>query len=154
MAITYLPPGEQERVTWLNTFSIKLPTYGSALGLSTTTLEGIKADAAYYAWTMQALVTFREYAQAWTSYKDGLANGTALGEPPILPTLDPAPTAVAPDVFGRLAKLVTTVKNAPGYTESIGKDLGIITPKSEGLNPNTLKPVLKTSRVALGEQIK
>ncbi len=154
MATTYLPTNEQERAPWLTGFAGNLPTYGTTLGLTKPTLDGLRDDAAYYAWSMAALLAFRDYAQAWTAYKNALASGTTLGEAPIAPTLPAAPTLVAPDVFGRLGKLVTTVKSAPGYTEAIGQDLGIIAPEVSKPNPDALKPLLKVSRVALGVLIK
>ena len=154
MANQYLPTNEQERATWLTGFSGKLPTYSTVLGLVQATLDGLKQDAAYYAWTMAALTAFRDYAQAWTAYKNALATGTILGDAPIAPTLPTAPALVTPDVFGRLSRLVITIKNAPGYTEAIGEDLGIIAPKSASPKPETLKPLLKVSRIALGELIK
>ncbi|MBC7447857.1 MAG: hypothetical protein H7330_07335 [Hymenobacteraceae bacterium] len=154
MATTYLPNPEQERSVWLTNFSQKLPTYVSILGLPTTTTASIQADAAYYAWVMKSLSAYRDYAQAWTAYKNALATGDKLGDAPIVPTVSAAPSLVAPDVIGRLTKLVTTIKNAPAYTAAIGEDLNIIGPESVAPKPETLKPLLKVSRIALGELIK
>jgi len=150
MATSYLPTGEQERVTWLNTFAKKIPTYAPALGLPAPTVTAVAADAAYYEWVMNAVPTFRDYAQAWTAFKNTLVSGgPKLGDAPATPTLGTAPAAVEPDLFGRLGRLVATIKNAPGYTDAIGQDLGIIAPSAHPL-PEALKPALKLVRVAKG----
>lgn len=149
-----MPRAEQERAIWLTNFAQKLPAYGTVLGLSAAVTASVAADAAYYDWVMKAVFAYRDNAHAWTAFKNALAEGTKLGDPPTTPSLTAAPPVVAADVIGRLTKLVTTLKNAPGYTDAIGQDLGIIGPDSPRPDPNTFKPLLRISRTALGPLIK
>ncbi|MHB8261002.1 MAG: hypothetical protein ACYDEC_12070 [Bacteroidia bacterium] len=99
----------------------------------------------------------KEYKHNVTVYKDFLkltgkktVNLGALLAAPALPVFS---STVTPDIFGRVAKLITTIKNHDGYTENIGKDLGIIgadpypTPRGGSTlstqRTSVLKPLLK-----------
>ena len=155
MPNTYLPSGEQERALWLTNFAKKLDSYVTVLGLTSASAAAVVADAAYYSWTIQVLLLYRDYAQAWTAFKNDLSAGTQLGAAPPVPNIPVAPTAVAPNILGRLGKLVATIKNAPGYTDAIGQDLGIVGPEASKSPAalEDLKPVLVLALIAKGLNI-
>jgi hypothetical protein len=63
---------------------------------------------------------------------------------PLPPVFPPAPVAVKDGVFVRVRKLAQNIKTREGYTEDIGKALGIIG-ENITVDYNTLQPVLLAS---------
>ncbi len=139
----YLPADDNGKAAWLNNLSGKLPTYQAALGLTAADVASLTADAAFFAYALNAQTQVTAYAQQWTAYKNAArsGSGTALGLAPVAPSLGIAPAEVAPGIFGRATALVARIKAAPGYTNSIGQALQLIGADNP-VDPTTLKPVL------------
>jgi len=139
----YLPNDDNGKAAWLNNLFGKLPTYQAALGLTAADVASETADAAFFAYALNAQNEVAAYSQEWTAYKNAARNGSdpALGLAPVAPNLGIAPAEVAPGIFGRATALVARIKTAPGYTESIGQALQIIGAEHP-VDPTTLKPVL------------
>lgn len=154
--ITFIPRTDAKKDIWLGNFAQKLPAHATTLGLSNDVVKDVQDSAVFWSWLQKAVVPWRGYDQSWTAFRDGMRSGGdgATNQMPPVPTLDAMPSPVAPDIFGRLSKLVATIKNAPNYTEAIGKDLGIIAPEAEKPEEQTLKPTVKLAVVALGVLLK
>jgi hypothetical protein len=127
----YLPDDDNGKSVFLNTFSSKLPAYAGAavLNIPAATVTQTQNDAANFAAIINLHEAYKQYVKNITAYKnhmrDGAVNNVAIGTlvaPPALPTFT---GTVVGDIFGRLRKLVQTIKNNPNYTETIGDNLGI-----------------------------
>jgi len=141
MLTDYYPHRDSERVLWHNTFSSKLATYATQLDLTTTDVNGAKADALYLAYIIGFLESVLTYKQQLTAFKNILLNGINLGALPALVS-GTAPAAVNAGIQKRTRSMVQRIKNHRNYTEAIGNDLGIIGSELS-IDPDQLKPVLK-----------
>jgi hypothetical protein len=65
-----------------------------------------------------------------------------MGAIPTLPVLTTAPPTVPEVVFDRVSKPAARIKNSANYSETIGSDLGIITP-ANNFDSSTMQPTLK-----------
>ncbi len=144
----YLPPKDQDRITWLNNFSTKLPGYKTTFNLTDADLAGVEADAAMWAWLVPWCEVMRARVQNLTAYKSQLRDGPGgpATAPPGAPTFDEPPATVPYDMFGRLGMLVQRIKNHPAYTDAIGQDLRIIAAGTTE-DPATAKPSLALALV-------
>lgn len=125
----YYPSRIASQVEWLQNFRAKLPGYATALGVSAGQLTAAAADSG---WLIYVLGTWLGSVRAWspacTDYVQEIQTGTGS---PALPTFTaPTPpagvTAVAAGALDRLFDLVQALKDAAGYSEAIGTDLGIV----------------------------
>lgn len=126
-----VPHIETELVPWLTNFGPKLANYAATLGLSPEEVAASQADAAYIIYLLNVrLPAERQTLAATVEFKNFMKDGDASAPLPatlpgtVAPPAYPAP--VAPGVMNRLRKLVQNIKSRPGYTETIGRDLGII----------------------------
>jgi hypothetical protein len=147
----YLPPKDQDRVAWLNNFAAKLPAYKTTFGLSDADLAGVAADAVMWEWMVGWCEAMRTRAQNITAFKNQLRDGPegAVALPPGAPDFRAAPPSVAPDVFGRIGRLVQTIKNHRAYTEASGRDLVIVS-TATAEDPSVAKPLLGLSLADAG----
>lgn len=144
----YMPKDEAGQQNWLNNFSAKLPNYAATLGVPAATVTQIINDAKNLALMGQTAENFKQYCVGLTAFKtilkSGNPNGQAIGTLAAAPTL-PVFTALQGDIFGRISKLVATIKASANYTEAIGEDLGIVASSGSFSKAaeNALKPNLK-----------
>lgn len=155
--MTYLPSTESEQIKWFNNFLAKLTVHAATLGISAAELATVKADVEFLTFLQQDLLpAYRAKAQEITSYKDLIKDGP-LGSPggtlPAVPTLPTAPTVVPPGVLPRLSGLVQRIKNALGYNQAIGADLGILSAAPRSLALDDLKPTF-TATALPGSQVR
>lgn len=137
----FIPSDDNGKVPWLNNFSGKLSKYNAIVGISAAEVASAVADAAFFAYVLDAKNQTARYAQNWTAYKNAARDGGSMGEIPAAPVLGVAPALVAPGIFSRAAALAVRIKKHPGYTEAMGRDLGIIGAE-ETVDVNAMKPVL------------
>jgi len=127
--IDYLPRADNDLLVWFNSFQLKFATYGPTLGFTAADVTGVNDDYKMLAYVVQASELIRNESQARTSYKNVVKDGP-LGivqpTPPSVPTLTPPATIVAPGIIPRLRALVQRMKTHPGYNDSIGSDLGVV----------------------------
>jgi hypothetical protein len=149
----YLPADDAGKGAWLTNLAAKLPSYFTALGLTQADVDSATADAVFFKYLLAAQAQVAAYSQQWTAYKNAARNGAgaSLGAVPAAPSLGIAPTAVAPNIFGRATALVARIKVAPGYTDSIGQALQIIGAE-QTVDVASLKPVL-TAALDAGQVI-
>lgn len=151
MAIHYLPRTDKEKAVWLKNFSLKFNGYATTLGFVAADATAIAADSAAVSYLIDLLELFKTEAKERTAYKDKLTTGAigeTLGALPTLPTLPAAPPVVPAGVFTRLSGTVMRIKGHPAYTESIGKDLGIVATTSNTLAAKAAisKPVINITK--------
>ena len=149
----YLPSDDNGKSTWLNNLANKLPTYKTALGLSDADVAGIQADAAFFAYALNAQQQVAAYSQQWTAYKNSARNGgdPSLGPAPVAPSFVTVPAPVAPGIIFRATALVARIKVSPGYTDSIGQALELIG-AAQTVDVTSLKPVL-TADIEAGQVV-
>lgn len=115
---------------WLQNFSIKILTHGTALGIAAAQISSATADCDMLIYLIQTHVgVTRQNAAAALQYKDLIKNGpigTVSGDVPSAVALPASPPAVAAGALPRLRLLVQEIKNKPSYDIGIGTDLGII----------------------------
>lgn len=125
----YLPYTDKDRAIWLKNFSVKFDGYATILGFAAADAANIAADSAAVNYMIDLLEVFKTETKERTAYKEKLTGGIIgeiLGSMPTLPNLPPPPALVAAGVFTRLSGTIMRIKGHPAYTESIGKDLGIV----------------------------
>ncbi|MFO0574668.1 MAG: hypothetical protein U1A78_11780 [Polyangia bacterium] len=116
----YIPDSDAQLATWLKNYGSKLPNHKAALGIPDATIKAGQGSAA----AITAAIEKNE--QKRTEYQAQVAatNATKTGE------------------LASIRALNRLIKAQPGYTESIGRDLGIVA----GLNSlaaETAKPTLR-----------
>jgi hypothetical protein len=142
----FFPKTDAALVAWLVQLATKAPSHAAALGLTAADLQGVKNDAAALDWLVKALPAVRASAEQFTAYKYGVLDGPPGANTPPIPTLPPiaaAPAAIPSGLVARNRALVKRMKNAPGYTEAIGRDLELIGP--ETASEEAPKPTFKAS---------
>ncbi|MBI3881593.1 MAG: hypothetical protein HY301_16215 [Verrucomicrobia bacterium] len=142
----YFPRLLGQRPEWYHNFALEILAVGPGLGFSTGELNPVVADALYLEYvTGPWLTAAREFGPVGTSMLKQLERGTgasALPTPvfavPALPPASaplPAVVAVTPGALDRLMAFVQAIKTKPGYTETIGLQLGIVGPEDTADNP-------------------
>src|SRR2546426_291014 len=120
----FIPADDSGKCQWLSNFAQKLPAYAPTLGVTAAEVASVQADNAYFTYVCDALNQYKQKTQEWTSYKNALRNGNAVGPMPAPPTLAAPPPAVPANIFGRAANLAVRIKRHPSYADAIGQDLG------------------------------
>jgi hypothetical protein len=145
-----VPVADAEVAMWIVHLASKIDTHAPVLAITQADIKTLKTDAAAVDWVSKALPAIRASAQQFTSFKDNLLDGQAGAAAlviPVLLTLPAAPAAVPAGVVSRTRALVQRIKKSPGYTEAIGKDLGIIgaTETNDAAPKPTFKAVVQPS---------
>lgn len=142
----YIPSSDNDKVVWLNNFSIKLGTYAANVGVTAAEVTAIQKDASMFSYIINLQEVYKQTLQNITGYKSLLKH--AIGQQhlstsiPALPALTTAPASVPEGVFDRVTRLATRIKASINYTDSMGADLGIVSP-STTFDPSTMQPDLK-----------
>ncbi|MEQ1860054.1 MAG: hypothetical protein ABMA13_08970 [Chthoniobacteraceae bacterium] len=125
----YYPSRIAAQVAWLTNFRDKLPGYTTVLGFTSGQVTAIVADANWLIYVLGAwLSAVRTWAPSTTDYVKDIQTGDG---DPVLPvfTAPTPPTGVAAVPAGALLRIfdfVQDIKEAAGYTEQIGTDLGVV----------------------------
>ena len=126
---TYLPNGDNEKAAWMINFDEKFPTYATKFGFSNEAIVANHHDRLAFTYGLMMVEAAKTFEHQSVTFKDAIRNGTetnlVIDIPVFTPPANP-PLAVAPGIFRRVSKLVTTFKANALYTEAIGQDLGII----------------------------
>ncbi|MEO6741627.1 MAG: hypothetical protein ABIP20_15390 [Chthoniobacteraceae bacterium] len=155
----YYPSRAADQVLWLENFRNKLTPYQAALALTAAQLAAGIADARWLSYILGTwLPAVRAFAPACTDATNlaMTGNGAALTALPVFtaPALPAGVTATFTGALNRLFALIQTIKDAAGYTEAIGTDLGLVGSQQTAPDLTTVQPVLTAtvngSKVDLG----
>jgi hypothetical protein len=146
----YYPPREGDQLLFFTNIQSKVANYFTALDISTARQAKIQLVLAWLIWAWQAYMPARRQdAPAATAWRNQLATGTSDATTNTNP---PAPAALTPPAgtpfFGMLTWLFEEIarwKNAEGFTDTIGQDLGIV---GAGAIAHTDPPILSAGAVA------
>lgn len=126
-----IPRTDNEFMIWLNNFAAAFPAHAAALGFTPAEVSRVHEQAAMVSYVVgDMLPAYRNALTTRTAYKTLMLNGSDepdIGDPapPAPPALAAPPAAVPPGILPRMRRLVQRIQVAPGYTESIGAELGI-----------------------------
>ncbi|MEI7730116.1 MAG: hypothetical protein WCO56_11125 [Verrucomicrobiota bacterium] len=127
----WYPTRAGDQVLWLDNFGPKYAIRGPQVGMLQANVDATVAGVRYLSHAISAwLPAVRAFGHSGTETLDLLANGSGpsalvlpVFTPPALPN---GVVPVPPGVLVRLFAEVAEFKTKPGYTEAIGKDLGIV----------------------------
>jgi hypothetical protein len=140
-------------MVWYRNFATRFAAHATALGFSQAVVDAVQADDAMLSYLVGDLLpAYTSALQARTAYKNSIKDGP-IGSPaeslPPAPTVAAAPANVPPGIVPRARQLVARIKVAPGYTEAVGLDLGIVGAEGGSDAPVFLaKPTVKAHTVA------
>lgn len=141
----YIPTSDNDKNVWLSNFANSLTTYASVLKISEEEVQSIKNDTAMYNYALMCLESVNAYNRQMTAFKNALRDGNEITQevamplPPVFPT---TPATVKAGIFSRIRKLAQNLKTREGYTEDIGKALGLVG-ESTVTDYNNLQPALQ-----------
>ena len=147
MSNDFLPGTDDGLIRWFNNFQLKLGGFAPALGITVPEVDAIRLDYATLFFAMNFASTFRAESKERTKYKDLLRDGPIGATPAPLPTV---PTIVipaalsAPGIVPRLRAMVSRIKAAPAFTDTMGKDLEILKDADEP-SDDTAQPSVSAS---------
>jgi hypothetical protein len=125
----YFPKTDADRILWLRVYWAMLLSHGPRLGLSDAEVAETRAGIELYLWMLESLSPVaHQFALDTTAARKNLAYGEGT-DPIVIPTLPNFPSpppAVLPGLFNRIFNQVQRMKLHPNYTESIGRELGIL----------------------------
>ncbi|WP_295388699.1 hypothetical protein [uncultured Thiodictyon sp.] len=125
----YFPHTEAELIAWLKNYIVALVKYAAFIGIGAEELAATQADIAYLLWVLEAWYpAVRQDGEDSPGYKKLMTIGEGLDPtPPPTPRIYPAPPpAVAPGILNRITRQIQRLKLHTGYTEGMGRDLGIL----------------------------
>lgn len=144
---SYYPTTTGKQVLWLANFRDKLSNYQAALPLSAPQLAAGLADAKELIYVLGSwLPGVRNFSPACTDAVTLAQSGS--GSTPLVlpvftaPALPAGVIMVNPGALDRIFALVQDIKDAPGYTEAMGTDLGIVGSQQTAPDMSLIQPVL------------
>lgn len=152
----YFPSTEGDQIMWFNNLASKIAAYYTALGIGTADQAMLTSVLAWLVWSWAIYLPARRHeGPAATAWRNRLASSPA---DPGNTTTPPAPATLTPPTGAAFVGMLTWLfdqiaiwKKAPGYTDTIGEDLGIIGPEMPPSDP-TAAPTAK-AEVRPGEVI-
>ncbi len=127
----YFPTLRAAQPEWYTHLADKMEERAGELGLDPLIAAARANDCRCEAWYIGAVGTaVRDHGKAYTASLDVLAYGTGVFTPPVftLPDLPTGVTLVASGAQARVFAYIQQIKLAPGYTEALGIELGIVGP--------------------------
>jgi len=147
----YFPKGDRKRLAWLFNFSQKIGIYAASFNMTQADVDAIKGYYNMLKYIFDLMESVRTFKKNVTSFKNHLMFAPPGSKPGILPsfTLAPPPAVTPAGIFTLLSGRVQHIKSFQTYTESIGKDLGIVGAEAED-NFSKAKPQL-TVKITAGK---
>ena len=143
----FFPRIEADETPWFANLKTKIPTpgYAAALQLEAGEAALVQSVCTLFIYINETFLPLvRTFSEAWTAAIEQARTGTGGIVVPPAPAWNP-PAGSASFTAGLLANLFTRIarwKTAPGYTEAIGRDLGIV---GDSRPATEEPPVLKDS---------
>lgn len=147
MSKDYIEQPDSFFLQQLIAFETNLPAYADNLGFDDSALSSVTADRKYFAYIIACIEIVRNSATQWTAYRDDLRDGgSPTGGEAKAPVFPATPEIVPPGIEPRFRALANRIKTHPGYTEAIGKALGIVREAPAPLDLTSVKPTLAAKR--------
>ena len=139
----YYPSRIGDQVNWLDNYSVKLPLYGTTLGVVAGDVTASVNDAKWSNYVLGTwLSAVRNFSPSTTDAVDdvliGQGNAAVVLPTFTAPALPAGVTAALPGTLTRIFTLIAKMKLSANYTEAIGTDLGIVgavVGNTPGVNP-------------------
>lgn len=141
----YWPGSMADQMLLVQNFLTKIPGYGTVLGLTPAQVTAAEALCEAFIGAVQATDLSKTSMQAMTQWRDEILNGdpdsSATPQAPVFAVVGPVtyPTGVVK----RFARLRDQIVAAPGYTQAIGEDLGIVGAETSRPAPGSIVPELR-----------
>lgn len=146
MARKYWYPGAMpDQLVMYQNFHGKIPLYAAQLRITPEEITAAQALCDAFVDAYNTVEQCKTTMQSMTKWRDMILYGTPTGTPsPAAPVFPVAPTkAYTRGVVDKFFFLRDQIVAAPGYTVSIGEDLGIVGAEITPRQPQDVKPSLK-----------
>lgn len=139
-----LPKSEAELVVFMENIALKLPDLQVTLGLTNADITAVAANAQNLTYLVNISQTVTDSKEAFFDFKREMLYGEIASTPslPTFPTIT-TPATISGGIITWLKALLKRIKAAPGYTEQIGEELGLIVDNPQPLVPGDIVPELK-----------
>lgn len=143
MAEKPFPRTEAEINVFMQNLVVKLPALQPTLDLTALDITLLQESAANFNYLVNIAQTVSDTKEAFTDFKQEVFYGELYSEPvpPTFPVITP-PETVSGGIVPWLKGLLKRIKAAPGYTEQIGEELGLIVDDPAALVPGDITPEL------------
>lgn len=152
---SYFPTEDNKVKDFLENLNLKLSGYAALFSISAAQLASLNDDTLNFSYWLGQVNLFTTEKEERVSYKNRLREGP-IGSPagviPSVPVVPAPPAPVQPGIEPRTRVLVQFVKNNPFYTDTIGKDLGVIGDE-QSVQRSSLKPVFRLEKLSTGINI-
>lgn len=140
------PTSMPAQLVLIQNFLAKIGGYQTALGLNTLQVTTVTALCDAYIGAFNAADQAKTTMQAMTQWRDsvfyGEPEGTAAGDPPVFPVV--GTTTYQRGTVNQFMAFRDYIVALPGYTVSIGEDLGIVGPEVSPIAPDLVSPAIKS----------
>ncbi len=126
---SYFPPTEAEQIIWYANFKLKFLLYIVELAITLAERNMVIDGADAHAELINYANALQTYSKAFTAWKRKLILGKTSvtpGPEPTPPTPPVLPVGQLTGILHSVFAFITNLKTRNGYTEEIGKNLGII----------------------------
>ena len=130
----WFPTNLVEQAAWFRNFAEVFASIALDLRFTQADIDSVLADNEVVQFLARDVTAMRMYERALRAFQRSMfygRNGARVAEFPAAPEQDP-PLMVNRGIFERLERLVRRIRTMPGYTPSVGANLGII-PRNEKL---------------------
>ncbi len=139
------PTAMPEQAVLMQNFQAKISGYGTVLGLTPAEVTAAMGLCSAYLGAFQAAVQCRTTMLAMTQWRDevfsGEPMGSAVGAPPVFPVIEEV--EYTRGTIKQFFELRDRIVVAPGYTQAIGEDLGIVGAEFSRPAPGSIVPELR-----------
>jgi hypothetical protein len=145
----YFPNDEEGQRRLLLSLKTKLENYETELQLTAADITGAVTRSELFDYLINQAALLEDGKTAFNKAKEIIIDGK-IGEPvPTFPKIElPVPPTLTVGIIKQTRKLVRRIKEAEGYTDAIGKDLGIVKPDADGGSAENIVPALANRGVA------
>jgi len=151
---TWFPQSLQERAAHYENFNSQAQATGASLGLTIDDLTQINEDNTMMQWLATNAVTFENFNESMTQFRNIVTTGDIGDTPPPFPAFpSPGIPLISPvvGIFERVSEVYRPrIMASAAYTDEQGALYGIIGVGPEPPDPSTVEPTLKTFPAANG----
>lgn len=139
------PTSMPEQVVLMQNFSVKISGYATVLGMTSAQVSDAQALCSAFMGAFNSTEQCRATMAAMTQWRDEVFYGEPMGQPapaaPVFPIV--GTTMYTRGTVKQFFELRDRIVAAPGYTQAIGEDLGIVGPEVSRPAPGAVMPDLR-----------